>query len=74
MNAVADNTMQSEEQVRSTRTVTFQDSYDALTQSTSRNESPSSEPRRIVGFQKDPQLQKRQLEQQKQKTKPPKPP
>ena len=60
VNAIADNTMRTEEQVRPTRTVTFQDSYDALTQSTSRNETPRSEPSRLVGFQKDPQLQGRQ--------------
>ena len=69
MNAIANNTIQGEEQVRPTRTVTFQGSYDALTQSTSRDEPSRSEPSRLVGFQKDPQLQECQLQQQKAENK-----
>ena len=43
VNAIANNTIGSEEQTRenrSVRTVTFQDSYDALSQSSSRDEPP----------------------------------
>ena len=69
LNAIADNNIQSEEQVRPTRTVTFQDSYDALTQSTSRDEISRSEPGCLVGFQKDPQLQERQRQEQKAENK-----
>ena len=61
--------MRSEEQVRPTRTVTFQDSYDAFTQSTSSDGTTRSEPSRLVGFQKDPQLQERQHQQQKAENK-----
>ena len=47
-------------EVRDTRTVTFQDSCDELTPSSSRSEPPKIEPSRLVGFQKDPKLQERQ--------------
>ena len=69
MNAIAHKTIQGEEQVRPARTVTFQDSNDALTQSTSRDETIKSEPSRLVGFQKDPQLQECQGQEQKAENK-----
>ena len=59
----------SEEQPR--RTVTFKDSYEELTQTSSRTESQVSEPLQVsepaslVGFQMDPQFRERQREQQK---------
>ena len=63
----------SEEQPR--RTVTFKDSYEELTQTSSRTESQvseplqASEPASLVGFQKDPQFRERQREQQKAESK-----
>ena len=46
------------------RTVTFQDSYEELTPSSSKSEPPRNEHSRLIGFQKDPKLQERQREQQ----------
>ena len=63
----------SEEQPR--RTVTFKDSYEELTQTSSRTESQVSEPPQVsepaslVGFQMDPQFRERQREQQKAESK-----
>ena len=68
MNAIANDTVRSEEKAREnrpTRTVMFQDSYDALNPSTSRDEAPRSEPICLLGFQKDPQLQERQRQRQR---------
>ena len=68
VNAIANITIQSKEHARKdrpTRTVTFQDSYDALTQSSSRDPTPKREPNCLVGFQKDLQLQERQRQQQR---------
>ena len=73
VNSIPNNTALSKEQPREdcpTRTVTFQDSYDALTQSSSRDEPPRSEPSRLIGFQKDPQNQERQRQQQRADNKP----
>ena len=67
-NATADNTTLSEEKPREScpaRTVRFQDSYDELIQSCSKHEPPKTEPAPIVGYQRDPQMQERQREQQK---------
>ena len=63
----------SEEQPK--RTVTFKDSYEELTQTSSRTESQvseplqASEPASLVGFQMDPQFRERQREQQKAESK-----
>ena len=63
----------SEKQPR--RTVTFKDSYEELTQTSSRTESQVSEPPQVsepaslVGFQMDPQFRERQREQQKAESK-----
>ena len=65
-------TITNEEQTRDNRqarTVTFQDSYDELTPSSSRSETPRNEPSRLVGFQKDPKLKERQRQQQRVKSK-----
>ena len=70
--ATADNTTLSEEQPRESRparTVRFQDSYDELIQFSSKYEPPKTEPARIVGYQRDPQMQERQREQQKAENK-----
>ena len=67
-NARADNTTLSEEQPRESRparTVRFQDSYDELIQSSSQQEPPKTEPVRLIGYQRDPEMQERQREQQK---------
>ena len=67
-NAIADSTTQNEEQPRESRparTVSFQDSHDELVQSSSRDEPPKTEPARVVGYHRDPQMQERQREQQK---------
>ena len=50
---------------RQSRTVTFQDSYEELTPSSSKSELPRNEPSRLRGFQKDPKLQERKREQQR---------
>ena len=49
---------------RQNRTITFKDSYEELTPSSSRSES-----NRLIGFQKDPKLQERQREQQRTENK-----
>ena len=54
---------------RPARTVTFKDSYEELTQTSSRTEPQVSEPVSLVGFQMDPQLRERQREQQKAESK-----
>ena len=56
-------------EVRDTRTVTFQDSSDELTPSSSRSEPMRKEPSCLVGFQKDPKLQERQRQQQRVESK-----
>ena len=78
------NTNLNEEQSREnrpTRTVTFKDSYEELTQTSSRNEPQVSEPPQeseplqvsepasLVGYQMDPQFRERQREQQKAESK-----
>ena len=71
------STTLSEEQPREShprRTVTFKDSYEELTQTSSRTESQVSEPQvsepaSLVGFQMDPQFRERQREQQKAESK-----
>ena len=69
VNATANITSRNEGQnyrrVDPARTVTFQDSYDVLTPSTSRDEAPRYDPSSLIGFQKDPQLQERQRQQQR---------
>ena len=45
---------------RQGRTVTFKDSYEELTPSSSRSEPPRNEPSRLIGFQKGPKLKERQ--------------
>ena len=68
VNAIANNTIQNGKQTqesRPARTVTFQDSYDVLTPSSSKHEPTRNEPSRLVGFQKDPKLQERQRQQQR---------
>ena len=50
---------------RQGRTVTFKDSYEELTPFSSISEPPRNEPSRLIGFQKDPKLKKRQREQQR---------
>ena len=72
MNTTANNPTTDEEQikeVRDTRTVTLQDSYDELTPSSSKSEPMGKEPSRLVGFQKDPKLQERQRQQQRVESK-----
>ena len=54
---------------RQGRTVTFKDSYEELTPSSSRSEPPRNEPSRRIGFQKDPKLKERQREQQRTENK-----
>ena len=49
---------------RQNKTITFNDSYEELTPSSSRSES-----NRLIGFQKDPKLQERQREQQRTENK-----
>ena len=51
------------------RTVTFKDSYEELTPSSSRREPPRNEPSRLIGFQKNPKLKERQQEQQRTENK-----
>ena len=72
VSSTANNPTTNEEQireVRDTRTVTFQDSYDELTPSSSRSLPMRNEPSRLVGFQKDQKLQERQRQQQRVKSK-----
>ena len=54
---------------RPTRKVTFQDSYEELTLSTSNPQPAKSEPSKLIGFQKDPKLHERQKEEQKKERK-----
>ena len=71
-NAIAGSTTLNEEQPRESRparTVRFQDSYDELVQSSAGDDPPTTEPARIVGYQRDPQMQGRQREQQKAENK-----
>ena len=68
VSTTANNPTADEEQIRElrdTRAVTFQDSYDELTPSSARSEATRKEPSRLVGFQKDPKLQERQRKQQR---------
>ena len=72
MSTTANNPTAHEEQtreVRDTRTITFQDSYDELPPSSFRSEPTRKEPSRLVGFQKDPKLQERQRQQQRVESK-----
>ena len=50
---------------RQTRTVTFPDSYEELTLSSSKSQPTRDESNRLVGFQKDPKLRERQRELQR---------
>ena len=71
-NAIAGSTTLKEEQPqesRPARTVRFQDSYDELVQSSSRDDPPKSEPARVTGYQRDPRMQERKREQQKAENK-----
>ena len=52
-----------------TRKVTFQDSYEELIPSTSNTQPAQNEPSRLVGFQKDPKLDERQKEEQREERK-----
>ena len=54
---------------RPTRKVTFQDSYEELTPSTSNPQPAKSEPSKLIGFQKNPKLHERQREEQKKERK-----
>ena len=54
---------------RPTRKVTFQDSYEELTPSTSNPQPAKSEPSKLIGFQKDPKVHERQKEEQKKERK-----
>ena len=54
---------------RQSRTVTFEDSYEELTPSSSRSEPPRNKHSRLIGFQKDPKLKERQREQQRTESK-----
>ena len=54
---------------RQSRTVTFQDSHEELTPSSSKSEPPRNEPNCLIGFQKDPKPQERQREQQRAENK-----
>ena len=54
---------------RQGRTVSFKDSYEESTPSSSRSEPPRNEPSRLIGFQKDPKLKERQREQQQTESK-----
>ena len=68
VSTTANNPTTYEEQireVRDTRTVTFQDSCDDLTQSSSRSEPMRKEPSRLMGFQKNPKHQERERQQQR---------
>ena len=66
VSTTANNPTADEEQireVRDTRTVTFQDSYDELTPSSCRSEPTRKKPSCLVGFQKDPNIQELQRQQ-----------
>ena len=54
---------------RPTRTVTFEDSHEELTPSTSNTKPSRNEPSKLIGFQKDPKLQERQREEQREERK-----
>ena len=56
-------------EIRQSRTVTFKDSYEELTPSSSRSEPRENEHSGLIGFQKDPKLQERQREQQRTESK-----
>ena len=59
-------TQEKAEESRPTRTVTFQDSLEELTPSTSNTKPSRNEPSKLIGFQKDPKLQERQREEQRE--------
>ena len=62
-------TQEQAKESRPTRTVTFQNSHEELTSSTSNTKPSRNEPSKLVGFQKDPKLQKRQREEQREERK-----
>ena len=62
-------TQEQAEETRPTRKVTFQDSYEELTPSTSNTQPARNEPSRLIGFQKDPKLHGRQREEQREERK-----
>ena len=57
-------TQEQANKTRPTRKVTFQDSYEELTPSTSNPQPARNEPSKLIGFQKDPKLYERQKEEQ----------
>ena len=62
-------TQEQANETRPTRKVTFQDSYEELTPSTSNPQPARNEPSRLIGFQKDPKLHERQKEEQREERK-----
>ena len=62
-------TQEQAKETRPTRKVTFQDSYEELTSSTSNTQPARNEPSRLIGFQKDPKLHERQREEQREERK-----
>ena len=62
-------TQEQAKESRPTRTVTFQDSHEELTHSTSNTKPSRNEPSKLICFQKDPKLQERQREEQREERK-----
>ena len=62
-------TQEQAKETRPTRKVTFQDSDEELTPSTSNTQPARNEPSRLIGFQKDPKLHERQREEQREERK-----
>ena len=66
------NQTTTQEQAKESRpitTVTFQDSHEELTPSTFNTKPSQNEPSKLIGFQKDPKLQERQREEQREERK-----
>ena len=57
--------LQLAEEGQPTTTVTFQNLYDVLTPSTSRDKAPTNDPKHLIRFQKDSKLEERQRQQQR---------
>ena len=62
-------TQEQAKEIRPTRKVTFQDSYEELIPSTSNTQPARNEPSRLIGLQKDPKLHERQREEQREERK-----
>ena len=62
-------TQEQAKESRPTRTVTFPDSLEEMTPSTSNTKPSRNEPSKLIGFQKDPKLQERQREEQREERK-----